>query len=985
MPISTPTAGYQDGKLIPGESKPRRQPDPTNAWEVLIATFTVDVADLVPADSHRRATDFNVDLPANQFVGDAWDVAYRADGSTSTLLTAQIGQGVSFNLPSPARSVNDFSTPLLANTTRTFAPADFANAYSGGPSGGVLQGITITSLPAHGTLSLGGNTVQAGEEIPASDLGSLSYTPAAGFVGSDSFGWNGTDGVAYADSPALVDLTVTADPLPTLNNTKIDVSTTYPFSHAFSLQDFASQFSDSMPGQSLQSITVLSLPSGGLELNGQPVEAGEQIPASELASLTYLPASFSASSFTWSATDTLGLTSLPATIEFTSNGASNTGFALTGACGAALPIPTSTFTAHYADSLSGPLQAILITALPASGVLTLNGSALTAGEQIGVGQLSALVYTPSAGFSGADAFAWIAFDGTDYSSSPARVAITVDPPLTLAPGFAFSTPARTPHSFTAAEFAGELSGGSGTLQSITILSLPNSGTLTLNGLNVSASQIIPVSAIATLVYSPNAGFSGAVSFTWAASDGIQAAAAATVNITVQPPPLLASNFGFATQSGSPHQFSPTDFAGELSGGSGTLQSITILSLPNSGTLTLNGVNVAVSQIIPVNAIAGLISPINAGCSGSDSFIWSATDGVQTAAAAVNVTIQPPLLIASNIGITTPATSPHDFSLADFTSQLSGGSGTLQGITVLTLPASGTLTLNGLNVSASQVIPASAISGLVYTPSAGFSGSDSFTWSACDGVQTTPASSVNITVQPPEDPPIPVVSTDPPEALITPPTVVNPVTTIPITPEPISFEPIAVMPIWFVSYPILVQPPGQLTLISSLVITAQYPGAIPFELTTALHVDTLSPVVSTRLLASAPVTNPTAPSVPLTAPSTSDAFAASAPSARRQSLPAAVRPLPAIQAFSLPEFRAPEMPSAPSLPSTLSTSGSASLAHAEISSGLSAPLTSALPGTDLPAAPRDPSHVSATATAGPSGDSLLPPDPLVPATISPIIP
>jgi hypothetical protein len=71
-----------------------------------------------------------------------------------------------------------------------------------------LEAIRIASLPAHGTLELGGAPVMVNQEIAGSQLDSLTYVPAAGYLGTDSFEWNGSDGILYAASPATMTLTV---------------------------------------------------------------------------------------------------------------------------------------------------------------------------------------------------------------------------------------------------------------------------------------------------------------------------------------------------------------------------------------------------------------------------------------------------------------------------------------------------------------------------------------------------------------------------------------------------------------------------------------------------------------------------------------------------------------------------------------------------------------------------------------------------------
>lgn len=59
-----------------------------------------------------------------------------------------------------------------------------------------------------GTLKLGANSVSQNQEIPIGQLGSLTYVPELYFFGSDTFNWNGFDGVNYAAADATVTLNV---------------------------------------------------------------------------------------------------------------------------------------------------------------------------------------------------------------------------------------------------------------------------------------------------------------------------------------------------------------------------------------------------------------------------------------------------------------------------------------------------------------------------------------------------------------------------------------------------------------------------------------------------------------------------------------------------------------------------------------------------------------------------------------------------------
>jgi hypothetical protein len=134
---------------------------------------------------------------------------------TSITVTATSGEadllGIgSLSEPGPtnaAPTVSDISATTAEDNVITFSAADFDAGFSD-TDGDTLASIKITSLPTNGTLELSGAAVSVGQEILRADLGSLTYTPNVNYTGSDSFGYNGSDGAAYAATGANVNITV---------------------------------------------------------------------------------------------------------------------------------------------------------------------------------------------------------------------------------------------------------------------------------------------------------------------------------------------------------------------------------------------------------------------------------------------------------------------------------------------------------------------------------------------------------------------------------------------------------------------------------------------------------------------------------------------------------------------------------------------------------------------------------------------------------
>ncbi|MBF8274216.1 MAG: hypothetical protein HW380_3321, partial [Magnetococcales bacterium] len=108
--------------------------------------------------------------------------------------------------------VTDANRIGFENVVMGFTLYDFNSHFFDG-DGDSLSRIKIVSLPDHGILKLGDTTVNAGDEINATDLVRLVFTPDTEWTGTTSFDWNGSDGSLFAGTNATLTLTVTASDL----------------------------------------------------------------------------------------------------------------------------------------------------------------------------------------------------------------------------------------------------------------------------------------------------------------------------------------------------------------------------------------------------------------------------------------------------------------------------------------------------------------------------------------------------------------------------------------------------------------------------------------------------------------------------------------------------------------------------------------------------------------------------------------------------
>ncbi len=270
--------------------------------------------------------------------------------------------------------------------------------------------------------------------------------------------------------------------------------------------------------------------------------------------------------------------------------------------------------ANDSDIDSASLQAQLATA-PAHGALTLNPN-------------GSFAYTPAAGYSGPDSFAYVATDGSAMSGQ-AVVSITVNPAAPINQPPTANNQSVSTNEDTSAVITLTASDPEGNPLTYTVLSTPAHGSL---------SGVAP-----SLVYQPAGNYAGADSFTFRVNDGQANSNAATVSITVAPqndPPVSAGESYSVTSGNVLNVTAPGVLANDSDIDSASLQA-QLATAPANGVLTLN-------------ANGSFTYTPAAGYSGPDSFAYRATDGAaQSGQAVVSITVnpagpppQPPGLVAA---------------------------------------------------------------------------------------------------------------------------------------------------------------------------------------------------------------------------------------------------------------------------------------------------------------------------------------------------
>jgi len=626
------------------------------------------------------------------------------------------------------------------------------------------------------------------------DEGSGSYASMAVFSGKLLFA--GDDGVhgselwvsdgSTAGTIRLKDVQVNQAPVGKSKTVTLPEDGTY----SFTATDFGFSDPNNRPANTLSAVKIATLPAAGTLTNsGVAVTLGATVTAADIAAgrLKFAPAANASgatyASFTFQVKDNGGTakggvdtdpTPRTMTLAVTPINDAPVGRANTVAM---FEDGTYAFKAadfgfsDTSDTPANTLAAVKIATLPAAGKLTNNGVAVTAGAAVTAADIAAgkLKFAPAANASGATyaSFTFRVQDnggtvkgGVDTDVTARTMTMSVTPVNDAPVGTAKTVTMLEDgtYVFTAENFGFSDSKDTpaNTLLAVKIATLPAAGSLTNDGVAVTAGAAISAADIGLgkLKFAPAANASGATyaSFTFKVQDdggvangGVDTDVVArlmTIAVTrVNDAPagtartvtmledatytFTAANFGFSDSKDTP---------------ANTLSAVKITTLPTAGRLTRNGVAVTVgASVTAVEIAAGKLKfapAANANGAAYASFTFQVQDnggtvggGVDTDPTARVMTIDVTPVNDAPVGtsktVAMAKNGTYTFTEADF------GFGdpkdtpahTLRAVKIATLPAAGKLTNNGVAVKAGAMISAADIAAglLRFAPAANASG------------------------------------------------------------------------------------------------------------------------------------------------------------------------------------------------------------------------------------------------------------------------
>uniref|UniRef100_UPI00374CD50B cadherin-like domain-containing protein n=1 Tax=Crenothrix sp. TaxID=3100433 RepID=UPI00374CD50B len=416
----------------------------------------------------------------------------------------------------------------------------------------------------------------------------------------------------------------------------------------------------------------------------------------------------------------------------------------------------------YADIDEDAMVSVKITAMPSSGLLEFDGTAVTLNQVVLAGDINLLTFTPDLNTNGLanSGFSFTVNDG-ELNSAPSAITFDVSA-VNDAPKGADKTIAVLEdniYTFTSADF-GYTDVEASPMVSVKITTLPPSGFLEFDGEPVILNQIISTAEIALLTFTPVLNTNGVENsgFGFTVNDGElnSAASAITFDVTAVNDAPTAENKSITVPEDNTYNFTAADF-GYDDIEANPMVSIKITVLPESGSLQLEGAVVTLNQVILAADIALLtFTPaLNTNGAENSAFSFTVNDGELSSTASVinfNVEAVNDAPTGADKAITVLEDNTYTFTAADF------GYADLEGVAmasvqITTLPSSGLLVWDGDPVTLNQVIDASDIQYLTFTPALNANGlaNSGFGFTVNDGNSYSTASAITFNVTPVNDP------------------------------------------------------------------------------------------------------------------------------------------------------------------------------------------------------------------------------------------
>jgi autotransporter-associated beta strand protein/VCBS repeat-containing protein len=606
---------------------------------------------------------------------------------------------------------SDPATVLITVTATNDAPIAVNDSYTVAEDNvltrGPAQGVLVNDLDEDGPSRTAILVAQPanGSVILAAD-GGFIYTPANNFFGTDSFTYRVNDGSLDSLNIGVVTITVTGvNDAPVANNDSFSTPAGQPLTI---LPPGILNNDVDADGNPLTVVTPIAIgPNNGT------VSVGAN------GTFTYTPnAGFTSGtdSFSYFVSDGTVNSASPAlvfiTIQANTAPVVNNDGPYTVAEDELLTVAAGQgVLGNDTDAQNNTLTAIRIDQ-PANGTLTLNAN-------------GSFTYRPAANFNGTDSFTYIANDGQANSAATATVLISVTAVNDAPAANGDSYVAFEDQSLTIGVAIGVLSNDNdpdaGATLTAVLAALPANGSLSMN-------------ANGSFTYTPRADFFGTDSFTYRANDGVTN----SNNVAV----VLIS---VTAQNDAPRVAADSYTVAEDSTLSIAARGLLINDVDDDGdSLTATAVGTAANGAVTVSGDGSFIYIPNPNFSGTDSFVYRASDGSLNSTALVTITVTAVNDAPTAVGNT--YTTNEDTPLSVTAPGLLGNDTDLDGDSLAAIVVAGPAPTQGS-------LALAADGGFTFTPAGNFNGTATFTYRASDGQLGSETVTVTISVAAVNDPPV----------------------------------------------------------------------------------------------------------------------------------------------------------------------------------------------------------------------------------------
>ena len=594
------------------------------------------------------------------------------------------------------------------------------------------------TAPAHGTLSFSGATAASGG-TNISPGGTIGYTPAAGYLGSDTFSVQVSDGIASTSRAFTVKVRANTAPAFTSTVTNLKIATNFAsnLKPLLNVSDVDNGQTETWKQQTAPAHGTLSFVNATADSGATSVAPG--------GTVTYTPALnyTGADSFTVRVDDGMAIT--PRTYNVTVG--ANTAPAFVGTVTALNLVQN--FTSNLKPYLTvgdvdhGQIETWSQATAPSHGSLSFTSATANSGAT-GIAPGGAITYTPVTGYLGGDTFAIKVSDGIATTTRT----FTVNVRANTAPAFVGTlTTLKLAQNFTSnlKPYLNVSDTDHGQTETWSQQAAPAHGSLSFTSATAT-SGTASIAPGGTIAYTPVAGYVGSDTFTVKVSDGLATATRAfTVNVGPNTAPVFSlANAGLiVAQNGPAANLKNTLPVNDID--HGQQEAWSQVTAPAHGTLSFtNAVNNSGSTTIyPGGTVT--YTP-TAGYSGPDSYTVRAGDGIATVSRTFGVTVQPNTAPVFTGGATSLTVAKNSAAISLKPNLLVNDVNTGQTLSwsQSIAPAHGVLAFSSATALSGGT---SVTSGgtITYQPTANYTGPDNFTVQVSDGMATA-VRAFSVTVQ-----------------------------------------------------------------------------------------------------------------------------------------------------------------------------------------------------------------------------------------------